>query len=87
MQDFYNLIDVYLDAVFYPLLPERVLHQEGWHYELEAPDAPISFKGVVFNEMKGNYSSPDDLLEMYSQHSLFPDTIYSLDSVVTADHP
>jgi len=80
LQDFYNLIDVYLDAVFYPLLTEQTLMQEGWHYELESPDAPMTFKGVVFNEMKGNYSSPESLLYEYSQHSLFPESPYSLDS-------
>lgn len=80
LKDFYNLIDVYLDSVFYPLIPERTLQQEGWHYEIESPDAPLTFKGVVFNEMKGNYSSPDGLLGEYSQHSIFPDILYSLDS-------
>ncbi|MFZ5880921.1 MAG: insulinase family protein [Chloroflexota bacterium] len=80
LKDFYNLIDVYLDAVFYPLIPERTLQQEGWHYEIESPDAPLTFKGVVFNEMKGNYSSPDSLLSEYSQHAVFPDMLYSLDS-------
>lgn len=80
-QDLYNLIDVYLDAVFYPLIPERTLQQEGWHYELESPQAPLRYKGVVYNEMKGNYSSPDLLIEYeYSQRSLFPDTPYGLDS-------
>src|SRR5882724_8791536 len=62
LRDFYNLIDVYLDAVFYPLIPEHILQQEGWHYELEAKDAPLNYKGVVFNEMKGAYSSPDQML-------------------------
>jgi Zn-dependent M16 (insulinase) family peptidase len=81
LQDLYNLIDVYLDAVFYPLLPERTLKQEGWHYEIENPAAPLTYKGVVFNEMKGNYSSPDMMIEYeYSQRSLFPDTPYGLDS-------
>ncbi|MBI3173868.1 MAG: insulinase family protein [Chloroflexi bacterium] len=80
LKDFYNLIDVYLDAVFYPLIPERTLQQEGWHYEIESPDAPLTFKGVVFNEMKGNYSSPDSLLNEHSQHSIYPDMLYSLDS-------
>ncbi len=80
LQDFYNLIDVYLDAVFYPLIPERTLQQEGWHYELESPEAPLTFKGVVFNEMKGNYSSPDNLLNEHSQHSIFPDNLYGFDS-------
>src|SRR4030042_1665062 len=58
--DFYNLVDVYMDAVFYPLIPEHTLQQEGWHYELETPDSPLSYKGVVFNKMKGAYSNPDD---------------------------
>ena len=80
LQDFYNLIDVYLDAVFYPLIPEHTLLQEGWHYEVEHPDAPLMFKGVVFNEMKGAYSSPDDLLEDKSRNSLFPNHTYGLDS-------
>ncbi|MFZ6029811.1 MAG: insulinase family protein [Chloroflexota bacterium] len=80
LQDLYNLADVYLDAVFYPLISEYTLMQEGWHYELEAPDAPLAFKGVVFNEMKGNYSSPDSLLYEYSQRSLFPDSPYGLDA-------
>jgi len=80
LKDFYNLIDVYLDAVFYPRITPDTLRQEGWHYELDAPDGPLSFKGVVFNEMKGAYSSPDSLLGRYSQQSLFPDTAYGLDS-------
>jgi Zn-dependent M16 (insulinase) family peptidase len=80
VKDFYNLIDVYLDAVFYPLIPPHTLQQEGWHYELEDPADPLTFKGVVFNEMKGAYSSPDNLLGRYSQQSLFPDHPYGLDS-------
>ncbi|MBW1801786.1 MAG: insulinase family protein, partial [Deltaproteobacteria bacterium] len=80
VRDFYNLIDVYLDAVFYPRLNPFVLQQEGWHYEVDGPDGPLSYKGVVFNEMKGAYSSPETLLAEYSQQSLFPDTIYGLDS-------
>jgi Zn-dependent M16 (insulinase) family peptidase len=80
VQDFYNLIDVYLDAVFFPRLTAQIFEQEGWHYELEAPDAPLVYKGVVFNEMKGNYSSPDTMLRELSQQSLYPDTIYGLDS-------
>jgi Zn-dependent M16 (insulinase) family peptidase len=80
VKDFYNLIDVYLDAVFYPRITAHIFEQEGWHYELENPDDPIAFKGVVFNEMKGAYSSPDDLLSRHSQRSIFPDTPYSRDS-------
>jgi len=80
VRDFYNLIDVYLDAVFYPRLAPFVLQQEGWHFEMESPDDPLTLKGVVFNEMKGAYSSPDHLLAEYSQRSLFPDITYGLDS-------
>ena len=80
LQDFYNLVDVYLDAVFYPNLTPYTLAQEGWHYEIEEPDAPLQFKGVVFNEMKGNYSSPDGRLSEYMQQSLYPDNEYGVDS-------
>jgi Zn-dependent M16 (insulinase) family peptidase len=80
LQDYYNLVDVYLDAVFYPLIPPQTLQQEGWHYELESLDAPLTYKGVVFNEMKGAYSSPDSLLARFTQESLFPDTPYGVDS-------
>ncbi len=80
VKDFYNLIDVYLDAVFYPRLTPYVFRQEGWHYELDNPADPLTFKGVVFNEMKGAYSSPDSLLAEYSQQSLFPANPYGLDS-------
>ena len=66
--------------MFYPRISRHILEQEGWHYELEALDAPLTYKGVVYNEMKGNYSSPDNLLEGWSQRSLFPDTTYGLDS-------
>lgn len=80
LQDFYNLVDVYLDAVFHPLLTPHHLDQEGWHYELESADAPLRYKGVVFNEMKGAYSSPDSLLYRTSQQSLFADNAYGFDS-------
>ncbi len=80
VQDFYNLIDVYLDAVFYPRLTPFVFQQEGWHYEIDDPGAPLAIKGVVYNEMKGVYSSPDSRLSELSQQSLFPDTTYGLDS-------
>src|SRR6266540_6027273 len=80
VQDFYNLIDVYLDAVFFPLLSPFTLMQEGWHYEIESGDQPLAYKGVVFNEMKGAYSSPDSVLHRQSQQSLFPENTYGLDS-------
>lgn len=78
-QDFHNLVDVYLDAVFHPNLTPDTLKQEGWHYE-PGDDGAFEYKGVVYNEMKGAYSSPDGLLYEYSQHSVFPDTTYGLDS-------
>ena len=80
IQDFYNLIDVYLDAVFYPRLTPHILQQEGWHLEADDADKPFSYKGVVFNEMKGSYSSPDRALAEYSQQAVFPDITYGLDS-------
>ncbi|MEE8389797.1 MAG: insulinase family protein [Anaerolineae bacterium] len=80
VKDLYNLIGVYLDAVFYPRITPHIFRQEGWHYELEALEDPMAFKGVVFNEMKGAYSSPDSVLGRASQQSLFPDIPYGLDS-------
>jgi len=80
IQDFYNLIDVYLDAVFYPRISSHIFQQEGWHFELESPGGQLSYKGVVFSEMKGVYSSPDSILAEKSQQSLFPDVTYGLDS-------
>lgn len=79
-QDFYNLIDVYMDAVFYPRLTEKILQQEGWHYELDSLDAPLTYKGVVFNEMKGVYSAPDGMVGRYIEMELLPDTPYGHDS-------
>jgi len=80
LQDFYNLIDVYLDAVFYPRITPEIFQQEGWHYELDDIDAPMTYKGVVFNEMKGVYSSPDSLIAEYSERAIFPDNAYGFDS-------
>jgi hypothetical protein len=80
LQDFYNLVDVYLDAVLYPRLTPETLMQEGWHYELEDPAEPLIYKGVVFNEMKGAYSSPEGVLGRWSQQVIFPDNTYGVDS-------
>lgn len=83
VQDFYNLIDVYLDAVFYPRIDRDVLRQEGWHIAVETAEdgqENWAFKGVVYNEMKGVYSSPDSVLMEEAQHAVFPNTLYSLDS-------
>lgn len=81
-KDFYNLVDVYLDAVFFPKCVEDkwTFQQEGWHYELNDPSEPISYKGVVFNEMKGVYSQPDNVLGRAAQQALFPDNTYGVDS-------
>ena len=81
-QDFKNLMDVYLDAVFHPniLKCEEIFKQEGWHYELEDIDAPITINGVVYNEMKGAYSSPEEMLQTLIFKSLFPDNTYGKDS-------
>jgi presequence protease len=80
LKDFRNLVDVYLDAVFFPRITEQIFLQEGRHIEMNGPDDPGHFKGVVFNEMKGAYSSPDGVLGEYVQQSLFPDNCYGLDS-------
>ncbi|HEY8595933.1 MAG TPA: insulinase family protein [Devosiaceae bacterium] len=80
LADFYNLVDVYLDAVFFPRLTEDTFRQEGWHYELDNAADPLVFKGVVFNEMKGVFSSPEARLADVSQRSLFPDTTYGVSS-------
>ncbi|CAN6478466.1 unnamed protein product [Victoria cruziana] len=81
-KDFYNLVDVYLDAVFFPKCIDdfQTFQQEGWHYELNDPTEELSFKGVVFNEMKGVYSQPDNILSRISQQALFPDNTYGVDS-------
>ena len=80
--DFRNLMHVYLDAVFYPNIYERkeIFLQEGWNYQLESEDAPISYNGVVYNEMKGAFSSADEVLEREIFNSLFPDTPYGVES-------
>lgn len=80
LQDFYNLIDVYMDAVFFPLLSPYTLMQEGWHYELEDAAGEMTYKGVVFNEMKGAYSEPESIQSDQIQFSLFPDNAYQHDS-------
>ena len=79
-KDFFNLMDVYLDAVFYPNITEETFMQEGWHHELELPDKNITYKGVVFNEMKGVFSSPESILDRHLAHSLFPSTTYGFES-------
>ena len=81
-KDFQNLMHVYLDAVFYPNIynTDMTFRQEGWHYELDSADDELTINGVVYNEMKGAFSSPDDVLEREIFNSLFPDTPYSEES-------
>ena len=81
-QDYHNLMHVYLDAVFYPNIYKRdeILKQEGWHYELDSAGGELKFNGVVYNEMKGVFSSADDLLQRKVQAALLKDTPYFYES-------
>lgn len=81
-QDFYNLVNVYTDAVLFPRISPEILMQEGWHYEIapEGAETELIYKGVVFNEMKGALSSPDRMLGIYTDRELQPDTPYGLNS-------
>ena len=81
-KDFKNLVHVYLDAVFYPNIykEEKIFRQEGWHYEMENIEDDLSVNGVVYNEMKGAFSSPDDVVEREIMNSLYPDITYGLES-------
>lgn len=87
-QDFQNLMHVYLDAVFYPNIykKEEIFRQEGWSYQLENVEGPLKYNGVVYNEMKGAFSSPDEVLEREIMNSLFPDTPYGCESGGDPDH-
>lgn len=77
-KDFHNLMHVYLDAVFFPKIYEnpKIFKQEAWHYDLKSKDDPIQYKGVVYNEMKGAYSSPSRILGYHIDKTLFPDNTY-----------
>ena len=81
-QDFKNLMHVYMDAVLYPKIYEKkeIFLQEGWHYELEDIEEELKYNGVVYNEMKGAFSQPEQILFRTIQHSLFPDTSYGVES-------
>ena len=80
--DFQNLMDVYMDAVFYPNIyeHEEIFRQEGWHYEMEDKDSPLTLNGVVYNEMKGAFSSPEDVLSREILNSLYPHNAYRHES-------
>lgn len=77
-KDYFNLMHVYLDAVFYPLIyqDDRILKQEGWHHEMTEKSGPVVYKGVVYNEMKGAFSNPSRELEYQAYKRLFPDNSY-----------
>ena len=81
-KDFANLMSVYMDAVFYPDTYDKkeIFEQEGWHYEMEDIDSPITINGVVYNEMRGVFSSPEQQLARMIQNSLFPDNTYGNES-------
>lgn len=81
-QDFKNLMHVYLDAVFFPNMYSRkeIFEQEAWHYHLENEDDELQINGVVYNEMKGVFSSPEQQLLRLNQNTLFPDTCYGVES-------
>ena len=81
-KDFQNLMHVYMDAVFYPNIyqHDKTFRQEGWSYKLEEPDGDLTLSGVVYNEMKGAFSSPDGVLDRVILNSLFPDTSYANES-------
>ncbi len=82
LADFKNIMDVYLDAVFYPNIynKEQIFKQEGWHYELESLEGQLKYNGVVYNEMRGAFSSPEGVLDRTIMASLFPDNCYSKES-------
>ena len=82
LKDFQNLMDIYLDAVFNPKIYEHkeIFNQEGWHYHILDENDPITYNGVVYNEMKGAYSDPAQILERSILNSLFPDTCYQYES-------
>lgn len=82
LADFCNLMHVYMDAVLFPNIYEKeeIFRQEGWSYILEKPEDEITYNGVVYNEMKGVFSSPDDVLQSEIMNTLFPDTPYGVES-------
>lgn len=84
--DFYNLVDVYCDAVFHPLLTERTFQQEGWHFDVEDPSKPVGIKGIVYNEMKGVFSDFNSHVARRSLSGLYPDTTYFHESGGEPEH-
>jgi len=85
-KDFFNLVDVYCDAVFHPLLTENTLFQEGWHFDLEKPDGEVNIKGIVYNEMKGVFSDFSSHVVRKTMSALYPDTTYFFESGGEPEH-
>jgi len=85
-KDYYNLVDVYCDAVFNPLLTENTFYQEGWHYDIEDITHPVGIKGIVYNEMKGVYSDFSNHVVRSTMSALFPDTTYFYESGGNPEH-
>ena len=87
-KDFLNLMDVYMDAVFFPKIYDRkeTMLQEGWHYQLESPEAELKYNGIVYNEMKGAYSDPQDAVQNALRRALYPNSIYKLDAGGNPDY-
>lgn len=87
-KDFFNLMSVYMDAVFHPNITKerKIFEQEGWHYEMESDDRPLTYNGVVYNEMKGAFSSADEVLARHVQAALYPDTTYAFVSGGDPEH-
>ncbi|MBD3320933.1 MAG: hypothetical protein GF350_07570, partial [Chitinivibrionales bacterium] len=85
-KDFYNLIDVYCDAVFHPLLTETTFLQEGWHFDVTDPGGPVDIKGIVYNEMKGVFSDFSSHVHRKTMSELLPDTTYAWESGGEPEH-
>jgi presequence protease len=85
-KDFYNLVDVYCDAMFHPLLTEHAFSQEGWHFDVEDPAKPVSLKGIVYNEMKGVFSDFTSHVARKTLSALYPDTTYFYESGGEPEH-
>ena len=80
LKEYFNLMDVYCDVVFNPLIAPETFEQEGWHYHKEGPDLPLQYQGVVFNEMKGAFSDPIRLIFHHIFSGLMPGSTYAHES-------